>query len=260
MNVVGFIPARMASTRFPGKPMAPIGGLPMIEHVYWRTLLSSLDDAWVCTCDVELHDHMISIGGKSVMTSDQHERASDRIAEALEKVEAATGQKVDLAVLVQGDEPMILPSMLDELAAPARAGVEADVFNLMERIDSDQDFEDPNCVKVVVDTSSNALYLSREPIPSRKKFDGQPPRWKQLGLIAFRREALVDYARLEPTPLEIVESVDVNRLLEHGRRLRMIPTDSRTQAVDTPADLELVEALMATDPLISRYPRPEATR
>ena len=260
MNAVGLIPARMASTRFPGKPMARIRGIPMVEHVYWRTILSSLADAWVCTCDLELHEYMNSIGGKSVMTSDRHERASDRIAEAMAKIEQSAGVRIDLAVLVQGDEPMIVPSMLDELVAPARAGVDADVFNLMERIDSDEEFEDPNCVKVVVDAFSNALYLSREPIPSRKKYDGHPPRWKQLGLIAFRREALVEYARLAPTPLEVIESVDVNRLLEHGRRLRMIPTDCRTQAVDTPEDLALVEALMKDDPLVQSYPRPEATR
>lgn len=238
--------------------MARIRGMPMIEHIYWRCMLvENFDDVWVCTCDPEIHDHIRTVGGHSVMTSVRHERASDRMAEALEIVEADGGGRIDLAVLVQGDEPMIVPEMLDALVGPAREGGDADVYSLVEPIWTDAEFEDANCVKVVMDRSCNALYLSREPIPSRRKFDGEVPRWKQLGLIAYTREALLEYARLEPTPLEVIESVDVNRLLEHGRRLRMIPTKYHTQAVDTPADLERVDAAMRDDPLMARYPREE---
>jgi 3-deoxy-manno-octulosonate cytidylyltransferase (CMP-KDO synthetase) len=254
MNVVAFIPARMAATRFPGKPLVRILEMPMVEHVYWRSkIAASVNDAWVCTCDEEIFRHIESVGGQAVMTSDTHERASDRMAEALLEVEAATGQRVDLAVLVQGDEPMVMPEMLDQLIEPALRGGLADVYNLIEAVDSDEEFHDPNCVKVVVDRAWNALYLSREPIPSGRKFRGEFARWKQLGLIAFTREAILGYAKLEPTSLEIIESVDVNRLLEHGRRLQMIPTEYRTKAVDHPADVAAVEALMLEDPLVQGY-------
>lgn len=151
------------------------------------------------------------------MTSDAHQRATDRIAEALPYIEERTGRRVDIGVLVQGDEPMLVPEMLDELASPMRErGVE--VANLVAPIGGPEEFEDANTVKVVMDCDGFALYFSREPIPSRKKSEDAVPMWKQLGLIAFTREALVAYTRLEPTPLERIESVDMNRLLEHGRR------------------------------------------
>jgi len=257
MHVIGFIPARMAATRYPGKPMARILGMPMVEHVYWRSLLApSIDDAWVCTCDQEIMDHMLSVGGKAVMTSAAHQRASDRMAEAVALVEERTGKQVDLAVLVQGDEPMVEPEMLDVLVRTAREDGSADVYNLIQAIRTEEEFGSPDTVKVVLDRSWNALYLSREAIPSRRKHSGPADRWKQLGLIAFTRQAILDYARLEPTPLEIIESVDVNRLLEHGRRLRMIPTGHVTVAVDHPRDLPTVAALMARDPWVPRYPAP----
>lgn len=256
VKVLAFIPARMAATRYPGKPLAPILGMPMVEHVYWRALLTpSLDDAWVCTCDQEIFDHMSGVGGKAVMTSDAHQRASDRMAEAVLLVEASTGERVDVAVLVQGDEPMVEPAMLDDLVKVAREDSGAGVYNLIQTIGTEEEFESPNTVKVVVDRNWNALYLSREPIPSRAKHSGTVHRWKQLGLIAFTREAILEYAHLEPTPLEVIESVDVNRLLEHGHRLRMVPTDYVTLAVDHPQDLQTVEALMAQDPWVRRYPR-----
>jgi 3-deoxy-manno-octulosonate cytidylyltransferase (CMP-KDO synthetase) len=256
MNIVGVIPARMASTRFPGKPMASIAGLPMIAHVYHRSRMSrELDDVWVATCDQEIVDYMESIGGKAVMTAETHQRASDRSAEAMDRIEALTGKRIDYVAMIQGDEPMLMPEMLDELVRPARNGEPVSVVNLISAIETDEDFQNPNTVKLVFDRDMNALYLSREPIPSMRKYQGVPSRWKQLGIILFSRKAMADFLRLDPTPLEIVESVDINRFLEHGVKVRVVPTPVRTFGVDTPGDLVRVEELLKADPLLDRYRR-----
>jgi 3-deoxy-manno-octulosonate cytidylyltransferase (CMP-KDO synthetase) len=253
-RVVAFVPARMAATRFPGKPLAKVRGIPIVEHVYRRTLMSrAIDEVWVATCDSEIMEYCEANDIPCLMTSASHERASERMAEAMELLNAQGGRQVGIAVLVQGDEPMIVPEMMDELLAPCHGGDAAAVFNLIQRIDSDDEFLDPNCVKVVFNPRLAAMYLSREPIPSQKKFSDDLPRWKQLGIIAFRAEALRSYANLEPSPLEIIESVDVNRLLEHGVELRVVPTEHRTKAVDTPEDLERVRKLMESDELVGKY-------
>lgn len=253
MNAVGIIAARMASTRFPGKPLVQIRGMPMLGHVYHRARMAvGLDDSWIATCDRAILDYAASIGANAVLTRETHERATDRIAEAVPYIEARTGRRVDTAVLVQGDEPMLVPGMLDELVVPMRRGGVA-IANLISRIKDAEEFEDPNTVKVVRDLAGNALYLSREPIPSRRKFSGPVPMWKQLGLIAFSRDALLEYTALPSTPLEEIESVDMNRVLEHGRRILTVETSYRTTAVDTPQDLARVEHLMAADPLVPLY-------
>ncbi len=256
-RVIGVIPARMASTRFPNKPMAPIAGMPMIGHVYHRTCLArSLDDVWVATCDAPIYDYIRSIGGKAVITAATHERASERAAEALRRVENDTQTRVDFVALIQGDEPLLMPEMIDQLVGPVRRGEEVEFVNLVAPVRTDDEFEDANTVKVVADRHNFALYFSREPIPSRRKYAGALPRRKQLGLILFNRAALLAYVALPPTPLEMIESVDMNRVLEHGWRIRLVDTEHETHAVDTPADLEAVEALMRRDPLLARYHRP----
>ena len=254
MTVCGIIPARLASTRFPDKPLAPILGMPMIGHVYRRCCLAgSLDQVWVATCDEAIRDYVVSIGGRAVMTSASHERASDRAAEAVVKIEEAGGTRVDWAALIQGDEPMIVPAMIDGLVQAALRDEGAEYVNLVERIGNQEEFEDPNTVKIVADLQGYAMYLSREPIPSRRKYAGEVPMWKQLGMIMFKRDALLAYAAMEPTPLEIIESVDMERVLEHGKRLKLVETTVSTKAVDTPEDLQEVERLMKGDPLIARY-------
>lgn len=253
MRVVGIIAARMASSRFPGKPLVLVRGVPMIGHVYHRARLArQMHDVWIATCDQSIIEYSTQIGANAVLTRDTHERATDRIAEALPYIEDRTGQRVDVAVLVQGDEPMLRPEMLDELiSGMIESG--ASVANLMNPIADDVEFEDPNTVKVVTDAEGYALYLSREPIPSRRKFSGKVPMWKQLGLIAFTREALLEYSALPATRLEQIESVDMNRLLEHGRKLLMVPSMHRITAIDTPEDRIRVEGLMAGDGLMSAY-------
>lgn len=255
-RVVAVIPARLASTRFPNKPLAPIAGMPMIGHVYHRaSMAASIDEVWVATCDAAIYDYIQGLGGRAMMTADTHERASDRVAEALQHIEAEQEKWFDYVVMVQGDEPLLRPAMLDRLVSPVRGGEAVEFVNLVAPIDSDEEFDDPNIVKVVADRNNYALYFSREPIPSRHSYTGDLPRRKQVGLIMFSHEALLAYAALPPTPLEIIESVDMNRVLEHGRRIRLVDTADVTQAVDRPTDLEKVERLMLDDPLFPRYAR-----
>jgi 3-deoxy-manno-octulosonate cytidylyltransferase (CMP-KDO synthetase) len=244
MNILALIPARMGSSRFPGKPMAPILGKPMIGHVYERVAKSpKLSLTAVATCDKEIFDYIESIGGVAVMTGSEHERASDRCAEALLKLEAKYQTKYDVVVMVQGDEPMTHPDMIDEAVQPLAEHPDVQVVNLLGKIKDAAEFEDRNCIKVVCDLNLNALYFSREPIPTRCKAENIP-MGKQVCIIPFRRDFLLEYTRLAPTPLEIAESVDMMRVLEHGLRVRMAPTKHDTQAVDTLEDLKKVERLM----------------
>lgn len=245
MNIIAVIPARMGSSRFPGKPMAKINGKPMIGHVYERTKQSKiLTETYVATCDQEIFAYIHSIGGKAIMTSPSHERASDRSAEAMLKIEEQTRQKVDVVVMVQGDEPMLVPEMIDKAIEPLLHDPSLQVVNLMADIHSLEDFEDPNEVKVVVDRSNYALYFSREPIPSRKKGVTQVRMLKQVCIIPFRRDYLIHFNELTPTPLEIAESVDMMRIMENSGKILMVKTDHETVSVDTPEDLAFAESLM----------------
>ena len=254
MRIIGIIPARMASSRFPGKPLIKILGTPMIGHVWFRSKMSqTLDEVYVATCDKEILDYVESIGGKAIMTSDSHERCTDRIAEALEKIEAMTGSQVNIVVNIQGDEPMLFPEMIDEAVAPMLADESIITTNLMAPMKTAEEHEDPNEVKVVVDNSNYALYFSREPIPSRKKGVTQLPMLKQVCIIPFRRDFLFRFNRLDPTPFEKIESVDMLRAIEHGYKVKMVPTRFETYSVDTPEDLKNVERRMKNDPLLKRY-------
>jgi 3-deoxy-manno-octulosonate cytidylyltransferase (CMP-KDO synthetase) len=250
MKIVAIIPARMGSSRFPGKPLARILGRPMIEHVYHRTVLcEALGDVFVATCDREIFETVEEFGGKAIMTSAAHERASDRVAEAAAHLAA------DVIVMVQGDEPMTAPEMITESLAPfLRGDAAVACVNLMAKIKSQKEFQDPNTIKVVMDAGGYALYMSREPIPTMHLKDfNQIPAYKQVCIIPFTTAALQAFIRLEPTPLEKAESIDMMRFIEHGRRVKMIETSFTTHAVDNPADLKLVEALLRRDPLTQKY-------
>lgn len=250
MNIVAIIPARMGSSRFPGKPMADIHGVPMVGHVTIRTAMSpTLSATYVATCDKEIYDYAEGAGLKAVMTGDHHVRCTTRTAEALLKIEAATGKRVDIVVMVQGDEPMVTPDMIDAAIAPMLADPAINVTNLMARMETVEEFEDPNEVKVVVDLNSDALYFSREPVPSRRKGVTDVPMQKQVCIIPFRRDYLLKFNDMQETPLEIIESVDMMRILEHGEKVRMVPTDKRTLSVDTPEDLARVVDMMREDTL-----------
>ncbi len=253
MNIIAIIPARMASSRFPGKPMADILGMPMIGHCYFRTKMSkSLNEVYIATPDKEIFDYATFIGAKAVMTSDKHERASDRCAEAMLKIEKETGERVDIMVLVQGDEPLTFPEMIDEAIEPVKNG-EAKITNLVADLESVEEFEDPNEVKVVLDQNNFALYFSREPIPSRKKGVLDVPMKKQVCVIPFERDFLLEYNSTPPTPLEIIESVDMMRILETGGKVKMVETKYKTKAVDTKEDLKKVIEMMKRDELYATY-------
>jgi 3-deoxy-manno-octulosonate cytidylyltransferase (CMP-KDO synthetase) len=261
MKILALIPARMGSSRFPGKPMARLLGVPMIEHVYRRVALNAaLTATVVATCDEEIAAHIGAIGGRVAMTGDHHERASDRCAEALEVIETQDGVRFDIVVMVQGDEPLVHPEMISESVAPMLQDPAIKITNLLGPISGDEEFEDRNCIKVVCDRNGDAIYFSREPIPTRAK-GVNAPMGKQICVIPFRRQFLIEYTRLAPTPLEIAESIDMLRILENGSKVRMVPTKHNSQSVDTEADRVRVERLMQADALNARlFGRPSADK
>jgi len=254
MNIIGIIPARMGSSRFPGKPLAKICGIPMIGHVFFRSKMSNiLDEVYVATCDNEIRSYVQSVGGKAIMTSSNHQRASDRTAEALLQIEENTGKQFDIVVMLQGDEPLIKPQMIEAAVAPLINDPSINVSNLMAELKEKKNWIDPNEVKVVIDNNNFALYFSREPIPSDKKYNDKITAYKQVCVIPFTRECLLNYIELKPTSLEIIESVDMNRFLENGIKVKMVLTTNETYAVDTTQDLIKVERIMSKDPLVKSY-------
>ena len=249
MKTIAIIPARMGSSRFPGKPLAKLLGRTMLEHVYKRVALSDvLDNTYIATCDEEIREAAAAFGAPVIMTSDKHERASDRIAEAV------SGLDAELIVMVQGDEPMTHPQMIDTAVAPFRDDPQLGCVNLVRRIENEADFHDTNTIKVVMNQRGDALYMSRRPIPTLAKSGFTcTPAYKQVCIIPFRRATLLEYTQLPPTPLEQLESIDMLRLMEHGLRVKMVETEFNSQAVDTEADLARVAKLMESDPLLAQY-------
>jgi len=255
-RIVAVIPARMGSSRFPGKPLAPLHGRTMVEHVFRRaSLCESLAGVYVATCDEEIRSAVEGFGGAVLMTSAAHERATDRVAEAAESFDS------DIVLMIQGDEPLTTPAMLDAALAPMLKDASVACVNLARRIESREEYLDRNTIKVVADVRGDALYFSRSPVPDLGPSpdftnDSPTPVFKQVCVIPFRRDFLREFARLAPTPLERAESIDMLRAVEHGLRVRLVETEADTHAVDTPEDLRLVEELMKDDPLLKRYGEP----
>lgn len=249
MKTIAIIPARMGSSRFPGKPLAKLLGRTMLEHVYKRVALSdALDATYIATCDEEIQQTAEAFGASVIMTSDKHERASDRVAEAI------TGLDAELIVMVQGDEPMTHPRMIDTAVAPFRTDPQLGCVNLVRRIENEADFYDVNTIKVIMNQRGDALYMSRQPIPTLAKSGFvSTSAYKQVCIIPFTRAMLLHYTQLPATPLEQLESIDMLRLLEHSIRVKMVETEFNSQAVDTEADLTRVSKLMESDPLLSSY-------
>ena len=253
MKSIAIIPARMGSSRFPGKPMAPICGVPMVGHCYFRTqMCADLSGTYVATCDREIRDYVESIGGEAIMTSATHERASDRAAEAMLEIEKRIGSKIDIVVMVQGDEPMVTPAMISQALAPFQ-DVNVNVVNLMSRISTVSEFENPSEIKVVVDKKDNAIYFSREPIPTRKKGVTDVPMLKQVCIIPFRRDYLIQFNSMDETQLERIESIDMMRIVENGDQVKMVMTDAESYSVDTLEELKSVEKKMRNDKLMASY-------
>ena len=248
MKIIAVIPARMGSTRFPGKPLADILGLPMVEHVRRRVALSKVfSDVVVATCDQEIMNVVINSGGHAVMTAATHQRCTGRIAEASEKLDA------DIIINVQGDEPLVHPEMFIPLVAPLKKSPSLKCVNLMRVITKEEEYLNQNVVKVVFDMKDNALFFSREPLPSGKMTNAPFDKYKQLGVIAFRKEFLLKFTQFEPTPLEVIESNDMLRIIENGYTVRMVKSEFPVVGVDTTTDLEKVKKIMKTDPLFPLY-------
>ena len=253
MKKIGIIPARMASSRFPGKPMKKILGIPMIEHCYIRSKMClDLDEIYVATCDQEIYEYINGIGGKAIMTSDVHERATERTGEALLKIEKKENTSYDIVIMIQGDEPLVHHQMLSEMIKPI-INNNIEVTNLMVRLYEPEEISSADIVKVVVNHNNKALYMSREAIPSNRNYKSKVNYFRQLGLIAFKRDAIINFISLHPTKLEIIESVDMNRFLENDITINMIETNLNVDGVDTPSDLIRVETKMKQDELYKLY-------
>jgi 3-deoxy-manno-octulosonate cytidylyltransferase (CMP-KDO synthetase) len=226
----------------PGKVLAEIDGRPMIEHVYRRAAESgAVTRVVVATDDERVQRAVRAFGGDAIMTRASHHSGTDRLAEVAEDLQC------DLVVNVQGDEPLLVPQMIDEAVAPFASDGSLLMSTLRHRIEDSADFSNPNIVKVVVDRDGNALYFSRAMVPFPREGDGSLSAYKHIGLYAYRREFLLAFARLEPTPLERCERLEQLRALEHGFRIKTVETLHDSIAVDTPADLERVRRLTATE-------------
>ena len=237
MNVLCVIPARYASTRLPGKPLKDIAGKPMICRVYERAAKASrVAVAIVATDDSRIYDAVLQHGGKAVMTRKDHPTGTDRLAEVAEKY-----QDVDLIINVQGDEPLIEPKLIDELAAAFDGDADLQMATVCTEITDESEQQNPNNVKVVMDKQGYALYFSRSLLPY-PRHEGTPV-YKHIGIYAYKRDFLLAYAKMAETPLEHAESLEQLRALENGYRIKVIKTPYRFVGVDTAEDLEKVNAI-----------------
>lgn len=241
MKVIGVIPARFQSVRLEGKPLALIGGRPMIQHVYERAAQSSLlTDLLVATDDARIFDAVSAFGGNAVMTSPDHRSGTDRVAEATANLAA------DVVVNIQGDEPFISPRVIDQLVEPFHSERDVEMSTLMRPIDNERDLQDPNVVKVVADDAGYALYFSRSLIPYPRNASPNHPAFEHIGLYAYTKAFLAEYSRMPPARLEQIEGLEQLRVLENGRRIRVVEThDHLGLSVDTPADLARAEEFLA---------------
>lgn len=243
-RIVVIVPARMASSRFPGKPLVALHGLPMVEHVRRRAALpeAGVDEVIVATCDLSIRDAVAAAGGTAVMTADTHERCTDRIEEAARALDAG------IVVMVQGDEPLLLPEAVRQIAAPLVEDSSIVCTNLLSPLESDDDRRNPDIVKAACALDGDVMYFSRAPIPLFRSVVAVPV-YRQTGIMAFRMDLLRRYATLRETPLERAESVDMFRLLEHGYRIRGVRVEYRTVGVDRPEDVPGVERRLREDPV-----------
>ena len=247
-RIVCIIPARLGSYRFPTKPFVDICGKSMIEHVYKRAeLCKSIDEVYVATPNIEIRDHVEKFGGKVIMTSDDVRRASDRVAQAAKKID-----KADIIINLQGDEPLVTPEMIDDALKPIIEDPTISCVSLAKKV-AYNEAKDIHEVKVVYDNEMNALYFSREPIPSKFMGDKKIDYYIGVCIFPFTYESLMDFTNLKSTPLEIIESIDMMRLIENGRKVKIVLTKNETFSVDVPEDVNKVIEVMKTDQLSKTY-------
>ena len=243
MKFTAIIPARYASTRFPGKPLAILGGKTVIQRVYEQAV-SVLDDAYVATDDERILQTVEAFGGRAVMTRGDHKSGTDRIEEAATKI----GTTADVIINIQGDEPFIHPSQIETLCR-LFDDPQTQIGTLGKRFESMEAVENPNSPKIVTDVKGFALYFSRSVIPfirgrQRDEWFGQYPFLKHLGIYAYRREVLGEITKLPQSSLEIAESLEQLRWLQNGYRIRVGETNIETVGIDTPEDLQRAEQLL----------------
>lgn len=238
MRIAAIIPARYASTRFPGKPLVPILGIPMIERVYRNVSQSkSIHDVWVATDDPRIEEVVFGFGGKCIMTSKDHQTGSDRLAEAAEKLD------VDLVVNVQGDEPLIRGEALDPLIELFFQDGSLQMATLKSKISDPEEIHNPNVVKVITNKFDEAIYFSRNPIPYNR--DGRNVEYyKHIGVYAYTRDFLLKFVSMPQTELELAESLEQLRALENGIKIKVAETNIKPIGVDTPQDISKVEAFL----------------
>ncbi|MBQ6297368.1 MAG: 3-deoxy-manno-octulosonate cytidylyltransferase [Selenomonadaceae bacterium] len=238
MKSICVIPARYSSTRLPGKPLKDICGKPMICRVYERSSLAkSVAEVIVATDDERIFQAVEKNHGRAMMTRVDHKTGTDRLAEVAEKF-----PDVEVIVNVQGDEPLIEPSLIDELVAEFSKDKNLQMATVATELLDAEEMNNPNNVKVVLDKNNNALYFSRSLIPYPRNV-GKAKVFKHIGIYAYRRNFLLDYAKMEPTPLEQSESLEQLRALENGFKIRVIKSSCRFVGVDTEEDLKLVNEI-----------------
>jgi len=242
-EIVAIIPARFGSTRFPGKAVAILNGKPIIQHVYERVRQAkSLSDVYVATDDERIFSTVTGFGGKAIMTSGEHKSGTDRIAEA---VSVSGG---DIIVNVQGDEPLIEPSVIDAVSAKITNDSEIVCSTACTPIKDETMYKNPNAVKVVMDSNGTALYFSRSPLPFYRD-GGFGGAYLHIGIYCFRKDFLKVFTSLRQTPLEKAENLEQLRIIENGYKIGVVVTDYHSFGVDTPDDLEKVKKIIAGNSL-----------
>ena len=251
MRIVIGIPVRMDSSRFPGKPLCNILGKTMVEHCYKRCSLSSKGNhLFVAACDEEVKKTVESFGGEVIMTKKDIQRPGLRVATAAEKLNL---EDDDIVVVVQGDEPLVHPKMIDLAVQPLLNNPEIYVSNLCAKA-TVEEMNDPGEVKVVCDLEMNALYMSRSPIPSTIHEEQRSSWWKQVCIMPFRWHFMKKFNHcLGVTPLEQQESIEMIRAIQHGYKVKMVPSDYVSKSVDTESDRKIVEELMLDDTTYACY-------
>jgi len=238
-RILGVVPARFTSSRFPGKALAPLAGKPMVQHVYERAKLSRyLDDVIVATDDSRIEAAVRRFGGRVRMTSSEHASGTDRVAEV------ASADIAALYVNIQGDEPLIDPEAIDAAILAMLQDDSVAMGTLKKAIQNDAEIRNPNVVKVVTDSEQRAIYFSRSPIPFRRDSNVvRPAYFKHIGVYVYRREFLLEYPNLPVGPLELCECLEQLRAIENGHAIRVVETDYESLGVDTPEDLDRVNRL-----------------
>jgi 3-deoxy-manno-octulosonate cytidylyltransferase (CMP-KDO synthetase) len=251
MKIVVGIPVRMGSTRFPGKPLCGILGKTMIEHCYKRCSLSKYATSlFVAACDPEIQQAVEGFGGNVIMTDRNIQRPGLRVAAAAETLGL---EDDDIVVVVQGDEPLVHPDMIDLAVQPLLDESDVFVSNLTAEL-TEQEWTDPGEIKVVCDLKMNAMYMSRAPMPSTDHEEKRVKWWKQVCIMPFRWHFMKKFNHdLEPTPLELQESIEMIRALQHGYKVRMVPSPYVSKSVDTDEDRHKVEEIMKTDEVYQKY-------